>query len=185
MKPLRLPRRRECAKHAARNSRTRKNFFLPRHNLPQPTFGLWGNCATPSHTFPRYFIRNFFPRKCFFSVFCGKIVVGGVYLYTIEDFRKINKSENIVISLHGQLRLNERNITVDDVMNAINNGEIIEQYPKDFPFPSCLILGLSINNIYIHIVVSMNENHIYLITAYIPNTDKWESDLKTRKERAK
>ena len=103
-------------------------------------------------------------------------------MYTIEDFRKINKSENIVISLHGQLRLNERNITVDDVMNAIDNGEIIEQYPDDFPFPSCLILGLSINDVYIHIVVSMNDNKIYLITAYVPNTDKWEADLKNRKQ---
>lgn len=103
-------------------------------------------------------------------------------MYTIEDFRKINKSENIVISLHGQLRLNERNITVDDVMNAIDNGEIIEQYPDDFPFPSCLILGLSINDVYIHIVVSMNDDKIYLITAYIPDTDKWEADMKTRKQ---
>ena len=103
-------------------------------------------------------------------------------MYTIEDFRKINKSENIVISLHGQLRLNERNITVDDVMNAIDNGEIIEQYPDDFPFPSCLILGLCINDVYIHIVVSMNDDKIYLITAYVPNTDKWEADLKNRKQ---
>lgn len=103
-------------------------------------------------------------------------------MYTIEDFRKINKSENIVISLHGQLRLNERNITVDDVMNAIDNGEIIEQYPEDFPFPSCLILGLSINDVYIHIVVSMNDDKIYLITAYVPNADKWEADLKNRKQ---
>lgn len=91
-------------------------------------------------------------------------------------------SENIVISLHGQLRLNERNITVDDVMNAIDNGEIIEQYPDDFPFPSCLILGLSINDVYIHIVVSMNDDKIYLITAFVPNTDKWEADLKNRKQ---
>lgn len=103
-------------------------------------------------------------------------------MYTIEDFRKINKSENIIISLHGQLRLNERNITVDDVMNAIDNGEIIEQYPDDFPFPSCLILGLSINDVYIHIVVSMNDDKIYLITAYIPDTDKWEADMKTRRQ---
>lgn len=103
-------------------------------------------------------------------------------VYNIEDFRKINKSENIVISLHGQLRLNERNITVDDVINAINNGEIIEQYPEDFPFPSCLVLGISINNDYIHVVVSMDAGKIYLITAYKPGLDKWESDLKTRKE---
>ena len=104
-----------------------------------------------------------------------------VALYTIEDFRKNNKSENIIISLHGQLRLNERNISVDDVMNAIDNGEIIEQYPDDFPFPSCLILGISVKNEYIHVVVSMNEEKIYLITAYIPTSDKWEADFKTRK----
>ena len=106
-------------------------------------------------------------------------------MYSIEDFRRLNKSENIVISLHGQLRLNERNISVDDIMNAIDNGEIIEQYPKDFPFPSCLILVISINNTYIHVVVSMNENKIYLITAYVPSSDKWEADLKTRKEQPK
>ena len=78
--------------------------------------------------------------------------------------------------------MNERNITVDDVMNAIDNGEIIEQYPDDFPFPSCLILGLTIHDVYIHIVVSMNDDKIYLITAYVPDTDKWEADMKTRRQ---
>lgn len=103
-------------------------------------------------------------------------------MYTIEDFRKINRPENIIVSLPGQLRLNERNISVDDVMNAIDNGEIIEQYPKDFPFPSCLILGISLQNTYIHVVISMNADKIYLITAYVPNPDKWSQDFKTRKE---
>ena len=106
-------------------------------------------------------------------------------MYTIEDFRKINRSENIIISLHGQLRLNERNISIDDVMNAIDQGEIIEQYPEDFPLPSCLLLGISIKGTYIHVVVSLNDGKIYLITAYIPGADKWESDLKTRKEKAR
>ena len=100
-------------------------------------------------------------------------------------FRKINRSENIVISLHGQLRLNERNISVDDVTNAIDNGESIEQYPDDFPFPSCLVLGISVRGTYIHVVVSLNGGKIYLITAYIPGVDKWERDLKTRKEKSK
>ena len=70
-------------------------------------------------------------------------------------------------------------------MNAIDNGEIIEQYPDDFPFPSCLVLGISVKGKYIHIVVSLNDGKIYLITAYIPDADKWESDLKTRKEKTK
>ncbi|MBP3817966.1 MAG: hypothetical protein J6H31_06635 [Butyrivibrio sp.] len=34
----------------------------------------------------------------------------------------------------------------------------------------------------VHIVASINDEKIYLITAYIPDSDKWESDWKTRKE---
>lgn len=102
-------------------------------------------------------------------------------MYSIEDFRKINKAENIIITLHGQLRLHERRITVDDVICAIDQGTIIEQYPDDFPFPSCLILGNSLHNTFIHVVVSMDAEKIYLITAYIPDPDEWEEDMKTRK----
>ncbi len=103
-------------------------------------------------------------------------------MYNIDDFRKFNRSENIIISLHGHLRLNERNISIDDVMKAIETGEVIEQYPKDFPFPSCLILGFSVKKYYIHIVLSLNDDKIYLITAYVPNPNKWEADFKTRKK---
>ena len=67
------------------------------------------------------------------------------------------------------------------ILGVINNGEIIEQYPDDYPFPSCLILVITINDEYVHVVVSMDDGKIYLITAYKPSLDKWESDLKTRK----
>jgi hypothetical protein len=33
----------------------------------------------------------------------------------------------------------------------------------------------------IHIVVSKDEEYIYLITAYYPDDTRWEIDLKTRK----
>ena len=71
-----------------------------------------------------------------------------------------------------------------DITNAIETGEIIEDYPEDYPFPSCLILGKS-GEVNIHIVASINADMIYLITAYIPNPDKWEDDFKTRKEELK
>jgi hypothetical protein len=62
------------------------------------------------------------------------------------------------------------------------NGEIIEQYPTDYPYPSCLILGLSVSNQHIHVVVGSNMETLWIITAYYPNPDKWENDNKTRKE---
>lgn len=61
------------------------------------------------------------------------------------------------------------------------NGEIIEDYPNDFPFPSCLILGTN-GSRKLHIVASINADMIYLITAYIPDPMKWDKDLKKRKE---
>lgn len=69
-----------------------------------------------------------------------------------------------------------------DIRNGINIGEIIEQYPEDDPFPSCLILGLTCDKRPIHIVMSDEGNGSRIITAYIPDLDKWEEDLKTRKE---
>lgn len=61
-------------------------------------------------------------------------------------------------------------------------GQIIEQYPEDFPFPSCLVLGYSEDNRIVHVVISDEGESGRIVTAYIPNIDKFEDDLKTRKE---
>ena len=103
----------------------------------------------------------------------------------IDELRKINQSENIILTEHARNRLIERNIKMQDVIKGIETGEIIKQYEDDKPFPSCLILGMSINNKYLHVVVSMNDNYIHLITAYFPNLEQWEPDFKTRRERRK
>lgn len=101
----------------------------------------------------------------------------------IEQFRQINKAENYVVTMHSRRRMNERGILLRDVMNAVEHGEIIEQYPEDYPFPSCLILGVTIAEKYLHAVVSLDEGHIYLITAYYPSEAEWKPDLRTRRER--
>lgn len=102
-------------------------------------------------------------------------------MITIEQLRALNRLENIAITEHARIRLYERNINIDDIVNGISTGEIIRQYPNDKPFPSCLLLGFSIKSEYIHMVVSCDSNFIYLITAYLPNPDMWENDFKTRK----
>ena len=102
----------------------------------------------------------------------------------IESLRKLNRPEHIVITEHARQRLIEREITVNDIVQCIDGGEIIKQYEDDKPFPSCLILGMAVNGNYIHVVVGQDNKWIYLITAYHPNTDVWESDFKTRKERS-
>ena len=105
-------------------------------------------------------------------------------MHSIEDFKAISSLNKIVITQHSRKRFAERDIGINDVQNAINSGEIIEQYPNDFPFPSCLIFGYSEGRP-IHVVASIDEGFMYIISAYVPSEEKWESDLKTRKEASK
>ena len=89
---------------------------------------------------------------------------------------------NIKWAKHCLERMQERDIGINDVESCLQTGEIIEDYPDDFPHPSCLIFGYTAENKVLHIVVGSNGDTIFFITAYYPNTDKFETDLKTRKE---
>ena len=106
-------------------------------------------------------------------------------MFNIKDLRAVNTPQNIIITQHSRIRLSERGISVDDIINTINNGEIIEEYPKDFPFPSCLIIGTSLGHRYLHVVVSLNEDFINLITAYYPDPKRWDETFKIRKDKEK
>lgn len=106
-------------------------------------------------------------------------------MISIELLRKLNEPEHIALTEHARQRLVERGITINDIMRCIAEGEIIKQYEDDKPFPSCLILGMAVNDKYIHVVVSCDSEFIYLITAYYPDKQTWEPDLKTRKEQSK
>ena len=64
----------------------------------------------------------------------------------IENLRGYYKKDAIIISLHAQERLRQRGIKQKDIKNCVMTGEIIEQYPDDFPFPSCLIFGYTVHN---------------------------------------
>ncbi len=101
----------------------------------------------------------------------------------IEQLRTLNKAEQIAVTEHARRRLVERGISVNDIIRCIDKGQIIKQYEYDKPFPSCLILGTTIDGEYIHVVASHDSEWIYLITAYHPNADVWEPDFKTKKER--
>ena len=102
-------------------------------------------------------------------------------MYSIEDFKSLNNSKHLVITQHSRKRFAERGITVQDIIYTIQTGEIIEAYPTDTPFPSCLILGYSGERA-LHVCASIDSDLVYVIMAYSPDPAKWEADWKTRKE---
>ena len=102
-------------------------------------------------------------------------------LLIIESIREYITKRKVDWTKHCLNRLNQRNIQIIDVKTAIITGKIIEFYYDDYPYPSCLILGYDQNNKVIHVVCGMSENIVHMVTAYYPNTNKWESDMKTRR----
>lgn len=99
----------------------------------------------------------------------------------IEDLRILCNDETIVMTNHLTDRCRERGIKYEDVKYAIRNGEIIENYPDAYPSPACLVLAVIIENKPLHVVAGIYDGKLWIITAYYPTLDKWESDYKTRK----
>ena len=98
----------------------------------------------------------------------------------IEAIQQMCKANAIRWTEHVMLRLIKRGISRIDVKNALESGEIIEQYMEDYPYPSCLVLGSAASGEYIHIVCGFGESELWVITAYHPNSDEWSDDFRKR-----
>lgn len=102
----------------------------------------------------------------------------------IEDLRKMCIEGKIKWTAHSLMRLQKRDIHPSDIRNCIQSGEIIEQYPADYPYPSCLLLGFDVLQKRLHVVVGCGSGFLWLITAYYPDPSEWMDDLKTRRRRS-
>lgn len=100
----------------------------------------------------------------------------------LDELREVIRSGAFQWRKHTLIRLAERNIPQHSVVEIIMKGEIIEDYPHNTPFPSCLMLGWVEGTAY-HVVVSFDRNSKigYIITAYQPSLDRFEPDFKTRR----
>ena len=100
----------------------------------------------------------------------------------IEDLRKLYDEDLVFSTQHIIERCEQRNISENDIRSAICSGMIIEHYPTDYPWPSCLIAGHTSENKILHVVVSSTGEAAKLITAYWPDIEKWNADFTLRKE---
>ena len=99
----------------------------------------------------------------------------------IQEIQTLFQQHSIKWSAHCLERMQERDISRADVLCGVLQGEIIEEYPDDYPFPSCLIFGHTTCGRVLHTVIGTDKITAYVITAYYPSADKFEADLKTRK----
>ena len=101
----------------------------------------------------------------------------------IDIIRELCHNMAIKWTAHVLARLQERGIDPGDIKSCITAGRIIEQYPNDYPYPRCLVLGAAVNGKTLHVVAGVGEGFLWLITAYYPDPLKWNDDFSVRKER--
>ncbi len=86
----------------------------------------------------------------------------------------------LVYRVHAVRRMAERDIREEDVARVISHGKVIENYPGDKPYPSCLLLGW-LNSRPIHVVSATTEREIIIITVYEPDPAQWQPGFEKRK----
>ncbi|MCK4256170.1 DUF4258 domain-containing protein [candidate division WOR-3 bacterium] len=101
----------------------------------------------------------------------------------IKDISKAIRNNKIRITDHADEESQVDGLSYDEIFFSVLHGEIIEEYPTDRPYPSCLIYGQTFRREPVHSVWAYNEQNQWavLITVYRPEPGKWVDWRKRRK----
>lgn len=95
----------------------------------------------------------------------------------IESIIDAFHQNRVRISDHADEETEADGLSFDEIYLSVLNGEIIERYPGDNTYPSCLIFGLTFSGDPVHSVWAYNEENRWavLITVYRPDPNRWIS----------
>lgn len=90
----------------------------------------------------------------------------------IEELQEIARQRLLIFTEHAVRQMIKRQITDDEVSDAILAGEIIEDYPDDKYSPSCLLFGKTRADRPLHVQCSAPPR-VRVVTAYEPDPEEW------------
>lgn len=101
---------------------------------------------------------------------------------TIEELNNAVRNGRVRITDHADEEARADRLTVDKIFDSVARGEVLEQYPVDRPYPSCLVLGRAGEVEPVHSVWAYNSKTGWavLVTVYRPDPELW-IDSQTRR----
>jgi len=102
----------------------------------------------------------------------------------VEDIVNAIRHSRIRITDHADEEAQADYLSFDEIFFSVLQGEIIEEYPDDVPYPSCLIYGDTFANTPVHSAWAYNQDNRWavLITVYRPDPQRW-IDWRTRRSK--
>jgi hypothetical protein len=103
----------------------------------------------------------------------------------INRIRDCFATHRVLYTYHArnEMRLEEFGpIREQEVFEAIQSGEIIEDYPSDEPYPSTLVYGRTATDRPLHVVCAYanDDDLAIVITVYKPDPAQWVNFLRRR-----
>ncbi len=103
----------------------------------------------------------------------------------IQKIQKSFTSDRVYYTNHAKFEMRNEEfgrILDSEICESVINGEVIEEYLTDKPYPSILIFGKTNLGRPLHLVCSYNEDEetAIVITVYHPDPDLW-IDYKRRR----
>lgn len=91
------------------------------------------------------------------------------------------RPRELVFRVHAVKRMFQRSISAADIRAVLEQGNIIEEYPDDQPYPSRLFLG-KVNSRFLHVVVAdrPDAHETIIITVYEPDPMRWDTSFRLR-----
>ena len=69
-----------------------------------------------------------------------------------EKIRKLTEADSLIWTDHVIQRIAQRGISRKEIKHALAKCEVIELYPNDYPYPSCLVFGQMFDSSPLHTV---------------------------------
>lgn len=93
----------------------------------------------------------------------------------IKDIVEAIQTNRVRISDHADEEAEADKLTFEEIYFSVIHGEIIESYPEDKPYPSCLVFGMTFRGEPVHSVWAYNKANgwVVVITAYRPDPALW------------
>ena len=103
---------------------------------------------------------------------------------TFNIIRSLVLEGNILISEHGYDEIAADQLLVRDLVEGVETAEVIEDYPNYYKGPCVLLLQRTGDGRVVHVVWGIpvdRSSPAVLITAYLPNPEKWQPGFKRRR----
>ena len=90
-----------------------------------------------------------------------------------ERLKETIRTRGVVLSLHAQQEAAVEAIGYDEIVQALLNGIIVEDYPAHRRGPCCLVYGQTDAKRDLHVVTTTTLSPALVITAYEPMAPYW------------